>query len=201
VFTGLVEEVGKVRGILKRSGGVQLRVECSKVIEDSKVGDSICVNGVCLTVVEVKGSSLTFFLSPETLKRSSLYLLKVGDFVNLERALKLSDRLGGHILQGHVDATTKVTGIKREGESFRFTFALPRNFAHLLVEKGSIGIDGISLTVASISPNSFSVAVIPHTYENTNLKLKRTGDLVNLEFDIIGKYVERMLKLNKVYNK
>ncbi len=201
MFTGLVEEVGKVRGILKRSGGVQLRVECSKVIEDSKVGDSICVNGVCLTVVEVKGSSLTFFLSPETLKRSSLYLLKVGDFVNLERALKLSDRLGGHILQGHVDATTKVTGIKREGESFRFTFALPRNFAHLLVEKGSIGIDGISLTVASISPNSFSVAVIPHTYENTNLKLKRTGDLVNLEFDIIGKYVERMLKLNKVYNK
>ena len=201
MFTGLVEEVGKVRGILKRSGGVQLRVECSKVIEDSKVGDSICVNGVCLTVVEVKGSSLTFFLSPETLKRSSLYLLKVGDFVNLERALKLSDRLGGHILQGHVDATTKVTGIKREGESFRFTFALPRNFAHLLVEKGSIGVDGISLTVASISPNSFSVAVIPHTYENTNLKLKRTGDLVNLEFDIIGKYVERMLKFNKVYNK
>ncbi len=201
MFTGLVEEVGKVRGILKRSGGVQLRVECSKVIEDSKVGDSICVNGVCLTVVEVKGSSLTFFLSPETLKRSSLYLLKVGDFVNLERALKLSDRLGGHILQGHVDATTKITGIKREGESFRFTFALPGNFAHLLVEKGSIGVDGISLTVASISPNSFSVAVIPHTYENTNLKLKRTGDLVNLEFDIIGKYVERMLKLNKVYNK
>ncbi len=201
MFTGLIEEVGKVKEVLRKSGGVQLKVESSKVIEDSKVGDSICVNGVCLTVVEVKGSSLTFFLSPETLKRSSLYLLKVGDFVNLERALKLSDRLGGHILQGHVDTTTKITSIKREGEGFRFTFALPRNFAHLLVEKGSVGIDGISLTVASISYSSFSVAVIPHTYENTNLKLKRTGDLVNLEFDIIGKYVERMLKLSRVYSR
>ncbi|WP_456455412.1 riboflavin synthase, partial [Thermovibrio sp.] len=148
-----------------------------------------------------KRTFLTFFLSHETLKRSSFNLIKVGDFVNLERALKLSDRLGGHILQGHVDSTTKITGIRREGESFRFTFALPKRYAHLLVEKGSVGIDGISLTVASLSSDAFSVAVIPHTYENTNLKYKRVGDLVNLEFDVIGKYVERIMELGIVYRR
>ena len=201
MFTGLVEEVGRVKEFLKRGKGAYLEVECKKVIEDSKVGDSICVNGVCLTAVEVRKTSLTFFLSYETLKRSSFYLIRVGDFVNLERALKLSDRLGGHILQGHVDSTTKITGIKKEGESFRFNFALPKSYAHLLVEKGSVGVDGISLTVASLSSDAFSVAVIPHTYENTNLKYKRVGDLVNLEFDVLGKYVERIMELSIAYRR
>jgi riboflavin synthase len=115
--------------------------------------------------------------------------------VNLERALRFSDRLGGHILQGHVDTTTKVVGIKREGTGFLFSFKLPPAYRHLIVEKGSIGIDGISLTIATLFADTFSVAVIPHTYENTTLKFRKPGDIVNLEFDIIGKYVERMVKV------
>jgi riboflavin synthase len=198
VFTGLVEEVGKVKELRKFSKGTRLKVGCRKVLEDAKVGDSVAVNGVCLTVVEVERESLSFDVSYETLRRSSLSLLKAGEAVNLERALKIGDRLGGHILQGHVDAITKITGIKREGEGYRFTFKIPKGFEHLLVEKGSVGVDGISLTVAELFKEEFSVAVIPHTYENTNLKFKRAGDLVNLEFDVLGKYVERMLRLGRV---
>jgi len=194
VFTGIVEEVGKVKGIKKGSKSSKLTIKCRVVLEGTRVGDSIAVNGVCLTVVEIGRELLTFDVSYETLKRTTLSLLKPGESVNLERALRLGDRLGGHILQGHVDTTTKVTSIKREGEGYRFSFKLPKEYSHLVVEKGSIGIDGISLTVAELLPDSFSVAVIPHTFENTNLKFKRSGSLVNLEFDIIGKYVEKMVK-------
>ena len=194
MFTGLVEEVGKVREIKKSSKGAKLKVECKNVLEGTKIGDSIAVNGVCLTVVELGENYLSFDISYETLRRSSLSLIKPGSPVNLERALKLGDRLGGHILQGHVDTTTKITAIKREGEGYTFTFKLPKAYTHLVVEKGSIGIDGISLTIADIFPDSFTVAVIPHTFEKTNLKFKKPGDAVNLEFDIIGKYVEKMLK-------
>jgi len=130
----------------------------------------------------------------ETLQRSNLGELRPKTPVNLERALRVGDRLGGHIVQGHVDTVTKITGIKREGESYRFFFKLPEKFSHLLIEKGSVAIDGISLTVASLGKETFSVAVIPHTYENTNLRWKRVGNSVNVEFDLIGKYVERMLK-------
>ena len=193
MFTGLVEEVGKVVELRKRSKGAVLKIGCSRVVDGTKVGDSVAVNGVCLTVVEIGGNYLEFFVSSETLQRSNLGRLATGEPVNLERALKLGDRLGGHIVQGHVDAVTKVVGIKREGEGYRFLFKLPQAFVHLVVEKGSIAVDGISLTVASLEPETFSVAVIPHTYENTNLKWKRAGSTVNLEFDLIGKYVERML--------
>ncbi len=194
MFTGLVEEVGKVREIKKSSKGAKLKVECKNVLEGTKTGDSIAVNGVCLTVVELGENFLSFDISYETLRRSSLSLIKPGSPVNLERALKLGDRLGGHILQGHVDTTTKITAIKREGEGYTFTFKLPKAYTHLVVEKGSIGIDGISLTIADIFPDSFTVSVIPHTFEKTNLKFKKPGDAINLEFDIIGKYVEKMLK-------
>ncbi|MEO2065108.1 MAG: riboflavin synthase [Desulfurobacteriaceae bacterium] len=194
MFTGIVEEIGKVKGIKKGSKSSKLTIKCRAVLEGTRIGDSIAVNGVCLTVVEIGRELLTFDVSYETLKRTTLSLLKPGESVNLERALRLGDRLGGHILQGHVDTTTKVTSIKREGEGYRFSFKLPKEYSHLVVEKGSIGIDGISLTVAELLPDSFSVAVIPHTFENTNLKFKRSGNLVNLEFDIIGKYVEKMVK-------
>ena len=193
MFTGLVEEVGKVVELRKRSKGAVLKIGCSRVADGTKVGDSVAVNGVCLTVVEIGRNYLEFFISSETLQRSNLGKLATGEPVNLERALKLGDRLGGHIVQGHVDAVTKVMGIKREGEGYRFLFKLPRAFAHLVIEKGSIAVDGVSLTVASLELETFSVAVIPHTYENTNLKWKRAGSTVNLEFDLIGKYVERML--------
>ena len=193
MFTGLVEEVGKVKSIQK--GGAFLEVECSKILEDAKEGDSIAVNGVCLTVVKLSKSSVSFDVSQETLKRSNLSKLRPGSLVNLERALKVGERLGGHILQGHVDAVIKLTSIKREGKGFiTFSFELPSTFKVFVVEKGSVGIDGISLTVASIKSNAFSVAVIPHTYENTNLKTRKVGDLVNVEFDIIGKYVKNMVE-------
>ncbi|MEO2083469.1 MAG: riboflavin synthase [Desulfurobacteriaceae bacterium] len=194
MFTGLVEELGKVIEIKRKSKGARLTVSCQKIIDGTKLGDSIAVNGVCLTVVKIGNEKLSFDISQETLRRSTLDLIKPGEAVNLERALKLSDRLGGHILQGHVDTITKITAVKREGEGFIFKFKIPPGYSHLLVEKGSIGIDGISLTVASLSSNEFSVAVIPHTYRATNLQFKKAGDRVNLEFDIIGKYVERMLK-------
>ncbi|GAB6077109.1 riboflavin synthase [Desulfurobacterium crinifex] len=194
MFTGLVEEVGRVLSLKKSSQSAVLKVGCQKITEDVKIGDSISVNGVCLTVVSFEKDSVTFDVSAETLRRSNIGTLRTNDFVNLERALRFSDRLGGHILQGHVDTITKVVGIKREGTGFLFSFKLPPAYRHLVVEKGSIGIDGISLTIATLFADIFSVAVIPHTYENTTLKLKRPGDIVNLEFDIIGKYVERMVK-------
>ncbi|WP_411376593.1 riboflavin synthase [Desulfurobacterium thermolithotrophum] len=194
MFTGLVEEVGKVLSLKKSSQSAVLKISCKKITEGTKIGDSISVNGVCLTVISFDQNSITFDVSAETLRRSNIGILKTNDFVNLERALRLSDRLGGHILQGHVDTTTKVVGIKREGTGFLFSFKLPPSYRHLVVEKGSIGIDGISLTIATLLTDTFSVAVIPHTYENTTLKFKKPGDVVNLEFDIIGKYVERMCK-------
>ena len=194
MFTGLVEEIGRVLSLKKSFQSAVLKVGCQKITEDIKIGDSISVNGVCLTVVSFRKDSVIFDVSGETLRRSNIGILKTNDFVNLERALRFSDRLGGHILQGHVDTTTKVVGIKREGTGFLFSFKLPPAYRHLIVEKGSIGIDGISLTIATLFADTFSVAVIPHTYENTTLKFRKPGDIVNLEFDIIGKYVERMCK-------
>jgi riboflavin synthase len=195
MFTGLVEEVGKVALLQKIRSSAKLTIECEKILEDVAIGDSIAVNGVCLTVTEIKNKSVSFDVSLETLKRSNIGSLKTREYVNLERALTLRSRLGGHILQGHVDTTTKITAIKREGNGFVFSFKLPPSYKRLVVEKGSIGIDGISLTIANLFPDSFTVAVIPHTFNNTTLKYKKVGSLVNLEFDIIGKYVERMLKL------
>ncbi len=193
MFTGLVEEVGKIKSVER--GGSLLKIECSKVIEDVKEGDSVAVNGVCLTVVAVGDNCLSFDVSSETLKRSNLSRLRTGSAVNLERALRVGDRLGGHILQGHVDTVVRVLGMRRErGGFYRFLFELPYNFRTLVVEKGSIGIDGISLTVAEVKGNAFSVAVIPHTYENTNLRERKVGDRVNVEFDIIGKYVRAMVE-------
>ena len=194
MFTGLVEEIGRVLSLKKSFQSAVLKVGCQKITEDIKIGDSISVNGVCLTVVSFGKDSVIFDVSGETLRRSNIGILKTNDFVNLERALRFSDRLGGHILQGHVDTTTKVVGIKREGTGFLFSFKLPPAYRHMIVEKGSIGIDGISLTIATLFADTFSVAVIPHTYENTTLKFRKPGDIVNLEFDIIGKYVERMCK-------
>ncbi|WP_457754842.1 riboflavin synthase [Thermovibrio ammonificans] len=198
MFTGLVEEVGEVVRFGRSSKGGTLLVEAPLCSQGTKLGDSIAVNGVCLTVTKVEGNRLEFFVSPETLKRSNLSQLRPGFRVNLERALKLGDRLGGHLLLGHVDTTTKIEGIRREGDSFLFLFKLPRSFSHLLVEKGSIGIDGISLTVAGLFPTTFSVAVIPHTLNNTNLKFRKPGETVNLEFDVIGKYVVRLAETGRL---
>ncbi|WP_457568172.1 riboflavin synthase [Desulfurobacterium sp.] len=194
MFTGIVEEMGKVKEIKRSGGGATLTVKCSKVVEETKKGDSIAVNGVCLTVTAIRENELSFDVSFETMDRTNFRYLKAGDPVNLERAVKVGERLGGHILQGHVDTTTKLLSVKKIERSYLFSFKIPRQFQRLIVKKGSIGIDGISLTIADIFAESFTVAVIPSTFNETTLQFKRPGAIVNVEFDIIGKYVERMME-------
>lgn len=194
MFTGLVEELGRVTELASSGDGIRLCVAAKTVIEDISMGASIAVNGVCLTVVEFDDSHFAIDAVPETMDRSSLGHLEVGSLVNLERSVKAQDRLGGHIVQGHVDATTTITAIESyEDDSWRYHFALGPDVAPYVVEKGSITIDGISLTVASLEESTFSIAVIPHTAEITNLSQRQVGDIVNIEVDVLAKYVERQL--------
>ena len=195
MFTGLVTAVSRV--VSFRSGGADglLAVERPPAFGDVAVGESIAVSGVCLTGVlpTAPGQALFFDVSPETLARSALGGLAAGSGVNLERALAAGDRLGGHIVAGHVDGTAEVLAVERSGDSWTFRFSLPAPLARYAVEKGSIAVDGISLTVAALSESSFDVAVIPHTFTSTTLGTKKVGDRVNLEVDVLGKYVERLL--------
>lgn len=192
MFTGLVEDLGKVVSFQKKQRGAILALKTK--LRDIRVGDSVAVNGVCLTAVKVKESLIEFELSPETLNRSNLRYLKIGDYVNLERALRISDRLGGHIVQGHVDFTAKILSFKNLGEHRELRIEIQKGWEKYFVEKGSVALDGISLTVNYIEANTLSINVIPHTYENTNLKFRKVGDLVNVEVDIIGKYVIHYLE-------
>lgn len=187
MFTGLIEDLGRVIDISVSSKGAKLVVETK--LSDIKIGDSVSVNGACLTVTEIRGNKYSFDVSPETLKRTNLGLLRRGDYVNLERALKIGDRLGGHIVQGHVDFTSKIKALKFLGKHYELVIEIPNDWISYIVEKGSIAIDGISLTVNYMQSNSVYINIIPHTYEKTNLRFRRNGDLVNVETDIIGKYV------------
>lgn len=193
MFTGIIEEVGKVVSITKGSASAILTIEGPKVIIDSQLGDSIAVNGVCLTVTGIKGSCFTADVMAETLRRSSLGTLQVGSSVNLERAMSAMGRFGGHIVSGHIDGTGTIRHMKPEDNAIWIEIDTPSNLLKYIVEKGSIAIDGISLTVAKLTESSFSVSVIPHTGKETTLLNKKVGDVVNLENDIIGKYVERLL--------
>ncbi len=192
MFTGLVEEIGTVRSL---TGGAVARlvVASERVIEDVKVGDSVSVSGVCLTVTLVGDNELTFDAVPETLSRSTLKDLRPGDRANLEASLRAGKMIGGHFVQGHVDGVGAVESIRRLGESAEVRISASPAILRYVVEKGSIAVDGISLTVASVGQTGFDVAVIPHTLGATTLGLKRSGDQVNLEVDIIGKYVEKFL--------
>ena len=189
MFTGIVEEVGTVTGL----EGQRLTIAAGKVLEDVKLGDSIAVNGACLTVVDFEPSRFSVELAPETLKRTSFGSWAPGRQVNLERHLAVSDRLGGHIVQGHVDATGRITSLKPEGECVIFRVASPKRLMPYIVEKGFVAVDGISLTVVKRGASSFTISVIPYTLENTNLKGKSAGDRVNLEVDIVAKYVESLM--------
>jgi riboflavin synthase len=187
MFTGIVEE----RGVVREIGPRRLVVGCRTVPSDSAPGVSVAVNGVCLTVVERSDDHLAFDLSEETIRRTSFSRLRVGDPVNLERALTLSTRLGGHLVQGHVDGVGEVTGLLRtEGGGAWLTVRAPGELARYLVDKGSIGVDGVSLTIADRDGGKFSVALIPHTLEVTTLGTAAAGDPVNLEVDVVAKYVE-----------
>ena len=189
MFTGIIEEIGTVRRV--SDGRLELSVK--KVLEGTKVGDSIAVNGVCLTVTSLDGTGFTADVMPETLRRSNLGSLKSGDRVNTERAMAADGRFGGHIVSGHIDGTGTVISKKNEGNAVWVKIEADRQILSLIVEKGSIAIDGISLTVAALDEKSFSVSVIPHTGEETTLLSRRPGDKVNLENDIVGKYVQRLL--------
>ncbi len=192
MFTGLVEEVGKVLRLEKR--GLHGRLWVGTSLEGVKVGDSVAVNGVCLTAVEVKPKFLVFDLSEETLDRTNLRWLKTGDAVNLERALTLNRPLGGHIVQGHVDTVGKIEELRPKGGHHLLRVSFEERYSPYVVEKGSIAVDGISLTVNNLGPNWVEINVIPHTFKETNLQYRRRGDLVNLEFDLFGKYAVRYLE-------
>ena len=191
MFTGIIEEVGIVRSITKGSLSAILNISCEKVLEDTRVGDSIAVNGVCLTVTSLEESSFTADVMAETLRRSSLDELVKGSKVNLERAMQLNGRFGGHIVSGHIDGTGTILSTKKEGNATWVEVGTSPEILRFIIQKGSITIDGISLTVAKLTDKSFSVSIIPHTGSETTLLTKKIGSVVNLENDIVGKYVER----------
>ena len=192
MFTGIIEEIGMVRQKLSGEESGSLAIHAAVVLEGTKLGDSIAVNGVCLTVTRLTDSGFTADVMAETLWRSNLGLLEPGSQVNLERAMAANGRFGGHIVSGHIDGTGKIRSMRQEGNAVWVTVAASWEILALIVEKGSITIDGISLTVARLQEEAFQVSIIPHTAGETTLLKKRPGDLVNLENDIIGKYVQRL---------
>jgi riboflavin synthase len=194
MFTGLVEEMGTVVAMTAARPGARLAVKCSLVAKDAAVGDSIAVSGCCLTVVKKEKGLLTFDVGEESLFRTNLGRLKKGDRVNLERSLAVGDRLGGHFVTGHIDTTGSLIRQRETGEWASFTFRVPKQLSRQLASKGSIAVDGVSLTLVNVEEDRFSVALIPHTLENTTLGKLAIGDTVNLETDLLAKYVQRQLE-------
>ncbi|MEG0250459.1 MAG: riboflavin synthase [Peptostreptococcus sp.] len=193
MFTGIVEEIASIKNIQNGKNSAVLTIAAKKVLEDVSIGDSIAVNGVCLTVTNFSSGEFTVDVMHETLKKSSLASLKNGSKVNLERAMLLNGRFGGHIVSGHIDGTGEIIDIKKDDNAIWYAISTEKRIIKYIIEKGSIAIDGISLTVARLSESSFDVSIIPHTQKETILKMKKIGDIVNLENDCIGKYVERLM--------
>ncbi len=193
MFTGLISEVGKLISKSSYEGYARVTISATKIIEESVIGDSIACNGVCLTVVEMGKNSFSADISYETIKRSSFSNIELGSSVNLELALRLSDRLGGHLVSGHVDSMERLLSVEKIGNGYKLTVSSSAEIERYIASKGSITVDGISLTVSDIRKGSFDIAVIPHTYSNTSLHLKRVGEVVNIEVDQISRYVERLL--------
>jgi riboflavin synthase len=192
VFTGIIETIGTVRGFARHATGARVGIEAAVIAQSARLGDSLAVDGACLTVSSQTGSSVVCDLSVETLARTTLCELRAGTRVNLERPLRLGDRVGGHLVSGHVDAVGQLVGRVPQGEGAVYRFRYPESLGQLLVPKGSVAVDGISLTVAALTARDFDVAVIPYTLRGTTLGDKRVGARVNLEADLIGKYVARL---------
>ena len=193
MFTGLIEEIGTVRRITVSADGASIDVAAKTVLSDLKIGDSVAVSGPCLTVTALGGGGFTAFVMPETLKKTNLGALSAGSEVNLERALTLSARLGGHMVSGHIDAAVELIDRQREGGAVLLTFNCPSELMLYIVPKGSVALDGVSLTVAAVGEDRFTVGVLPHTADQTTVGRRKIGDIFNLEVDLIGKYVEKML--------
>lgn len=193
MFTGLVEEIGILKEKIPTGDGFRFVIEASKIISDLKLGSSVAVNGCCLTVVKIMGNTFSVDTIEETLNKTNLGVLKQGMKVNLERPLTTDARLGGHFVLGHIDTVGKIEDIKELSNSHWLTISFPDKFKHYLIYVGSVAIDGVSMTVAELKGNTFSVGVIPHTWQETIFSEKQAGDTVNLEFDVLGKYVERIM--------
>jgi len=193
MFTGIIEEIGSVVEFIKTANCAYIKVRCNKVLDGTKIGDSISVNGCCQTVTEIGEDFFTADISAETLNVSNFSEIKIGAFVNLERALTPSSRIGGHLVQGHIDCTGNFVFCEKLSDFYNLTFEIPQEMEKYVVKKGSICINGISLTVADIRGRLLKVAVIPHTYQNTTLSKLRSNEIVNIETDILGRYVEKFL--------
>ncbi len=197
MFTGIIEEIGHVNNVKKGTASAVLTIQAGKVLQGTHIGDSIAVNGVCLTVTGIYDNTFTADVMHETLNRSSLGKLVSGSAVNLERAMAADGRFGGHIVSGHIDGTGKIAAITKDDNAIWYQIKADRGILKYIVEKGSVAIDGISLTVARTDSQSFSVSIIPHTAGATTLSLKKIGDVVNLENDIVGKYIEKFITFEK----
>ena len=197
MFTGIVEELGEVKNIKRSSQAIVLTIKAEKVLEDIKLGDSIATNGVCLTVTDFNEQEFEVDVTPETMRKSSLGKLSIRDEVNLERALRLKDRLGGHLVSGHIDGTGKISAMQREDNAILITITPDPELLKYIISEGSIAVDGISLTVAKLTETDFTVSIIPLTNKETTLAQKKVGSIVNLETDMIGKYVERMMNFQE----
>ena len=193
MFSGIIEVVGNVQSIQSGADGARLSIAAGSLLDGVRLGDSIAVNGACLTVVTFSGSTFDADVSPETLRRTNLGSLQSGDFVNLERALALGDRLGGHLVTGHIDGLGRIRSRRSDGDSIWLTVEGPPEVMRYIVQKGSVAVDGISLTVVDADEDSFTVALIPHTLEITTLGVRQVGDEINLETDVLAKYVQRSL--------
>ena len=198
MFTGIIEEIGTIKSINSNGISSQLCISANKILEDTKIGDSIAVNGVCLTVTSIKSNLFTADVMAETLRRSNLGSLIPQTKVNLERAMPANGRFGGHIVSGHIDGTGTIVETKPEGNAVWIKINCSDNLLKYIIHKGSITIDGISLTVAKVTDSDFSVSIIPHTAANTTLLQKKSGDVVNLENDVVGKYIEKLLSFQKI---
>lgn len=194
MFSGIIETTGTITQIDETAEGVQLTLSSDLPVAEVGLGESICVNGTCLTVTVTGEQTLSFDVSAESLRRTNLGDLQAGDSVNLERSLRLEDRLSGHLVFGHVDGVGRIAAIQPEGDSFLYTFEIPQELSRYLVEKGSVAVDGISLTVFHCQPTSFTVAIIPHTHHVTTLHQRKPGDRVNIETDMQSKYIENFVK-------
>jgi riboflavin synthase len=197
MFTGLIEEIGKLALIENIPGGKRIKIYASRILDDVKVDDSICVNGVCLTVTKYEIEHFYVDAVGATLNKTTINNLKVGAQLNLERAVRLSDRLGGHLVQGHANGIGKITQLTKLGENYFTEIAIPDELERYVIKEGSIAVDGISLTVAAMNGNRIGLSIIPHTRNSTNLKFKKTGDDVNIEVDVIAKYVEKLINCKK----
>jgi riboflavin synthase len=193
MFSGIIETLGEVTSLSKEKGNLNISVKAD-FTNELKIDQSIAHNGVCLTVVDIKGDEYTVTAIDETLKKTNIGLLNIGDKVNLERCMKLGDRLDGHIVQGHVDQTAACKEVRESNGSWIYTFEYDASLKNITVEKGSVCVNGVSLTVVNSGEHSFSVCIIPYTYENTNFQFIKKGTVVNLEFDILGKYISKLMK-------